>query len=51
MVNRDEVIQITHKEIANDLYTSRVVISRLLKALELKGEITLQRNQITVLNL
>ena len=51
MVNRDEVIQITHKEIANDLYTSRVVISRLLKALEIKGEIQLNRNQITVLNL
>ncbi|WP_347173030.1 Crp/Fnr family transcriptional regulator [Polaribacter uvawellassae] len=51
MVNRDEVIQITHKEIASDLYTSRVVISRLLKALEIKGEIQLNRNQITVLNL
>lgn len=50
MVNKDEVIQITHKEIASDLYTSRVVISRLLKALELKGEIQLNRNQITVLN-
>ena len=51
MVNRDEIIQITHKEIAADLYTSRVVISRLLKALEIKGEIQLNRNQITVLNL
>lgn len=51
MVNRSEVISVTHKEIANDLHTSRVVISRLLKALEIKGEITLNRNQITVLNL
>ncbi len=51
MVNRDEVIQVTHKEIANDLHTSRVVISRLLKSLEIKGEIQLNRNQITVLNL
>jgi CRP/FNR family transcriptional regulator len=50
-VNRDEVVQVTHKEIANDLHTSRVVISRLLKALEIKGEIKLHRNQITVLNL
>jgi CRP/FNR family transcriptional regulator len=50
-VNRDEVIQVTHKEIANDLHTSRVVISRLLKALEIKGEIKLNRNQITVINL
>jgi CRP/FNR family transcriptional regulator len=51
MVNRSEVISVTHKEIANDLHTSRVVISRLLKALEIKGEISLNRNQITVLNL
>jgi CRP/FNR family transcriptional regulator len=51
MVNRSEVISVTHKEIANDLHTSRVVISRLLKALEIKGEITLNRNQITVNNL
>lgn len=51
MINRDEVISVTHKEIAKDLHTSRVVISRLLKALEIKGEILLNRNQITVLNL
>ena len=51
MINRNEVIQVTHKEIANDLHTSRVVVSRLLKALEIKGEIKLQRNQIQILNL
>lgn len=51
LVNKNEVITATHKEIANDLHTSRVVISRLLKALGIKEEITLQRNQITVLNL
>lgn len=51
MINRNEVIQVTHKEIANDLHTSRVVISRLLKKLEIKGEIKLHRNQIKVLNL
>lgn len=51
MVNRNEVIQVTHKEISNDLHTSRVVISRLLKSLEIKGEIKLNRNQITVLKL
>ena len=50
-VNRDEVIQVTHKEIANDLHTSRVVISRLLKKLEIKGEIKLQRNQIHLLKM
>lgn len=51
MINRDQVLQVTHKEVANDLHTSRVVVSRLLKALEIKGEIELNRNQITVLNL
>jgi len=51
MINRNEVIQVTHKEIANDMHTSRVVISRLLKALEIKGEIKLHRNQIQILKL
>jgi len=51
MVNKNESIQVTHKEIANDLHTSRVVISRLLKALENKGEIQMNRNQVKLLNL
>ena len=51
MINRSEVIHATHKEIANDLHTSRVVVSRLLKALEIKQESQLNRNQITLLNL
>lgn len=51
MINKNEIIQVTHKQIANDLHTSRVVISRLLKKLEIKGEIKLHRNQIKVLNL
>jgi len=51
MINRNEVIQVTHKEIANDMHTSRVVVSRLLKALEIKGEIKLHRNQIQILKL
>ncbi|MFC2109057.1 Crp/Fnr family transcriptional regulator [Bacteroidota bacterium] len=51
MINRNNLIQVTHQEIANDLHTSRVVISRLLKALEIKGEIKLNRNQIKILNL
>jgi len=48
MANRDTIISVTHKEIASDLYTSRVVVSRLLKALEIKEEIVLNRNQITL---
>ena len=51
MINRSDIMLVTHKEIANDMHTSRVVVSRLLKALEIKGEIKLNRNQIQVLNL
>ncbi len=39
----------THQEIANDLNTSRVVVSRLLKKLELDGLIELHRNRIQIL--
>lgn len=38
----------THQQIAEDLHSSRVVISRLLKQLELKGEIRLYRNRIVL---
>ncbi len=40
-------ITITHAEIAHDLHSSRVVISRLLKKLENEGKIQLSRNHIT----
>ena len=36
----------THQQIAEDLHSSRVVISRLLKQLEIKKIITIQRNKI-----
>lgn len=39
----------THQEIAYEMHTSRVVISRLLKALELNGKIKLHRNNIEIL--
>lgn len=48
MVNHDDVIHATHQEIASDLHTSRVVISRLLKKMEREGKIDLQRSQIKV---
>lgn len=50
-VNSDSLLQVTHQEIAYDLHTSRVVISRLLKKLELDGRIRLQRNSIEVVDL
>ncbi len=48
MVNHDDVIHTTHQEIAADLHTSRVVVSRLLKKMEREGKIDLQRSQIKV---
>lgn len=41
-------IQHTHQQIAEDLHSSRVVISRLLKQLEIKGIIILKRNKIVL---
>ena len=45
------LINRTQEEIARDLGSSRVVISRLLKALENKGQVKLHRNQIEILKL
>lgn len=42
------VIQITHEQIANELGTSRVVVSRLLKQMEEEGFVILGRNKITL---
>jgi CRP/FNR family transcriptional regulator len=39
----------THQSIANDLGTSREVVSRLLKDMERKGKISLSRNVVTLL--
>ncbi len=48
-INNTKEINITHQEIAYDLNTSRVVISRLLKALEKDGKIKLHRAYIEIL--
>lgn len=50
-INQSEELQVTHQQIAYDLHTSRVVVSRLLKRLELDNKISLQRNQIIVRDL
>jgi CRP/FNR family transcriptional regulator len=42
-------IYTTHKEIASDLHTSRVVVSRLLKKMEIDHKIKLHRSFIEVL--
>jgi CRP/FNR family transcriptional regulator len=48
-INHSKEIQNTHQEIAYDLNTSRVVVSRLLKALENQGRIRLHRASIEIL--
>ena len=48
-VNKSREVLNTHQEIAYDLHTSRVVISRLLKALEREGRIKLNRATIEIL--
>lgn len=50
-INREDIIHNTHQEIAYDLHSSRVVISRLLKKLEQMGKIKLHRNNIEILDL
>jgi len=41
-------IDVTHRQLAADLNSSRVVISRLLKKLELEGQLQISRNRITL---
>ena len=48
---RSDKITVTHQEIADDLNSSREVISRLLKKLESQHRISISRNEITRLNL
>lgn len=50
-VNKEQTIHNTHQEIAYELHSSRVVISRLLKKLEQMGKIELHRNYIKILEL
>ncbi len=46
---KSNLIEITHQEIAQDLNSSRVVISRLLKKLENQNAIELHRNSIKLI--
>ena len=48
-VTNDNIIHTTHQEIAHELHTSRVVISRLLKTLEIQKVVELHRNRIKIL--
>lgn len=48
-ITGNQTISITHEQLANELGTARVVVSRLLKKLEENGEVKLGRNKITLL--
>ncbi len=48
-IMRETSLNTTHQEIAYDMHTSRVVISRLLKQLENESKIKLYRNKIEIL--
>ena len=49
--NNNVSINKTHEQVANDLGSSREVISRLLKQFELSGAVKIQRGKIESLNL
>jgi CRP/FNR family transcriptional regulator len=48
-ISGSSLVNQTHQEIANDLGTNRVVVSRLLKKLEIGGRLLLYRNQIKIM--
>ena len=48
-VNKSQVINVSHARIADDLHSSRVVISRLMKKLEKEGLIKQTRNKVEYL--
>jgi len=45
----ENVLKLSHQAIANDLNSSREVVSRLLKQLEQKGKLSLGRNKIELM--
>lgn len=49
-LTNSKVINLTHEQIANELGSARVVVSRLLKQLESEGVVELGRNKITLCN-
>ncbi len=49
LVSGSNTLQVTHEQLANELGTARVVVSRLLKQLEERGQLQLGRNKITLM--
>jgi len=50
-INHSQTLKITHQQIAYDLHTSRVVVSRILKKLEIDQKIKLHRNSLEIVDL
>lgn len=48
-INKTKILQVTHEQLANELGTARVVVSRLLKQMENEGLVKLGRNRIVLL--
>lgn len=46
----DGILRATHQTVANDLGTSREVVTRLLRDLEQRGEVHVSRNEISLLS-
>ena len=49
LIKKTTLLELSHQEIAYDMHSSRVVISRLLKSLEKEGVLVLGRNKIEIL--
>lgn len=48
-LNESRIVLVTHEQLATELATARVVVSRLLKQLEESGKVALGRNRIELL--
>lgn len=46
--NHSNELHVTHEQLANDLGTARVVVSRLLKQMEVEGLVSLGRNRVVL---
>ncbi len=47
-LTQSQTLNVTHEQLANELGTARVVVSRLLKHMEDQGLVKLGRNKITL---
>ena len=47
-VTQSNILSVTHEQLAAELGTARVVVSRLLKQMEIEGLVKLGRNKITI---